>query len=107
MAGFTHFRRAVTAGLLLLASAPVWANTPLAEAEAEKARQLVRQLGSTDFRAREQASYQLVKMGSAVEPILREGLDYPDPEVRYRCRHILPLAMSYDLERRLQAFLAG
>jgi hypothetical protein len=46
-------------------------------------------------------------MGSAVEPILREGLSYPDPEVRFRCRTILPLAISYDLERRLQAFLAG
>src|SRR5262249_40974551 len=28
-------------------------------------------------------------------------------EVRFRCRHLLPLAMSYDLERRLQAFLGS
>ena len=97
-------RRLIAAGLLLMASAPAWAN-PLPGADAEKARKLVKQLGATDFRAREQASNELVRMGSAVEPILREGLDFPDPEVRFRCRHLLPLAMSYDLERRLQAFL--
>ena len=54
------------------------------------ARQLVRDLGANDYRTRERASGQLVRMGSAVEPILREGLAAPDPEVRSRCRHILP-----------------
>jgi hypothetical protein len=96
----------IAAGLLLMASAPAWAN-PLPDTDAEKARRLIKQLGAADFRAREQASNELVRMGSAVEPILREGLDFPDPEVRFRCRHLLPLALSYDLERRLQAFLGS
>src|SRR5262249_51649219 len=89
----------MAAGVLLVASAPALANNPLTDPEAAKARQLVRQLGDANFRTREQASQELVRMGSAVEPILREGLEYPDPEVRFRCRHILPMAMSYDLER--------
>jgi hypothetical protein len=105
MRPLTSPRRILAAGLLILLAAPTFAN-PLAESEAEKARKLVRQLASGDFRARESASNELVRMGSAVEPILREGFDYPDPEVRFRCRHLLPLALSYDLEKRLQAFLA-
>src|SRR5262245_13539211 len=107
MARLLNPRRVLAAGLLLVASAPALANNPLTEPEAAKARQLVRQLGDANFRTREQASQELVRMGSAVEPILREGLEYPDPEVRFRCRHILPMALSYDLERRLQTFLAG
>src|SRR5262245_26660750 len=106
MARLIDARRVIAAGLLLLISAPAWAN-PLPDAEAERARRLVRQLAAADFRSREQASSELVRMGPAVEPILREGLVYPDAEVRFRCRHLLPLAMTYDLERRLQVFLAG
>lgn len=107
MSWTTSTRRAVTAGLLLLLSAPAFANPSLSPPEAERARRLMRQLGDANFHSREQASNELVRMGSAVEPILREGLDYPDPEVRYRCRNLLPRAMGYDLERRLQPFLAG
>src|SRR5207237_676084 len=103
----TLTRRALTVGLLFLAGAPAAGNPGLSDREADQARQLVRDLGANDYRTRERASGQLVRMGSAVEPILREGLAAPDPEVRSRCRHILPLALTYDLERRLQAFLAG
>src|SRR5262249_61797623 len=94
------------AGLFGLRWARAGAN-PWPAARADRGRRRVRQLGAAAFRAREQASNELVRMGPAVEPILREGLDYPDAEVRFRCRHLLPLAMTYDLERRLQVFLAG
>jgi HEAT repeat protein len=83
------------------------ANTPLPEIDSRRARELVEQLGSPNYRRREEAANQLVKMGAAIESILREGLEMPNPEIRSRCRQILPLALSYDLERRLQRFLAN
>src|SRR5262249_42103497 len=58
------------------------------------------------FKVREAASSQIVRFGRAVEPILREGLNNPDPEIRSRCRRLLPLAMHYDLEKHIAAFLA-
>jgi hypothetical protein len=97
---------AVVAACLALAG-PLPANEVLSDAQADQARKLVRQLGDGNYRIREQASEKLIRMGSAVAPVLREGLAYPDPEIRFRCRIILPRAMSYDLERRLQPFLAG
>jgi hypothetical protein len=100
-------RRCWAAGVLLALAAPAWGNPALTDKQAEEARQLVRQLGAADFRSRERAADKLVRMGSAVEPILREGLAYPDAEVRFRCRTILPQAISYDLEKRLQVFLSG
>jgi hypothetical protein len=88
-------------------TAPTWANPTLSSKQVQEARELVRQLGDVDFRVRDEATGKLVRMGSGVEPILREGLSSPDPEVRLRCRTIMPQARSYDLERRLTAFIAG
>ncbi len=44
-------------------------------------------------------------MGRAVEPILRAGMSDSDPEIRFRSKYLLPLALNYDLEKRIQAFL--
>lgn len=93
--------------LLVFAIAPLTANTPeLSREDNEKALQLLRKLGAKDFKIRESAGTQLVRMGRAVEPILRAGLADSDPEIRFRSRYLLPLAMNYDLEKRIQAFLA-
>ena len=93
--------------LLVFAIAPLTANTPeLSREDNEKALQLLRKLGAKDFKIRESAGTQLVRMGRAVEPILRAGLANSDPEIRFRSRYLLPLAMNYDLEKRIQAFLA-
>ncbi|MCX7700771.1 MAG: hypothetical protein N2039_07820 [Gemmataceae bacterium] len=96
-----------TACGLLGTTAATNAHSPLAEDDAQRARELLQRLGAADYRQREHATNQLIKMGSAIEPILREGLEMPSPEIRLRCRYILPLAMNYDLERRLQRFLSG
>lgn len=94
--------------VLTAASIPtLQANTPgLTPEQDHQARQLLAKLGSQDFRTREKASQALVKMGRAIEPLLRDGMSSSDAEVRFRCRTILPLAMNYDLEKRIQAFLA-
>jgi hypothetical protein len=97
---------AISACLLLGLLAPSWANTPaLSREDNEKALQLLRKLGAKDFKIRESASIELVRMGRAVEPILRAGMADSDPEIRFRSRYLLPLAMNYDLEKRIQAFL--
>jgi len=79
----------------------------LSEKDLARARQLVQQLGASNYREREEARSELIRMGSGVEPILREGMVNADAEIRSRSRAILPLAMSYDMERHLQVFLAG
>jgi hypothetical protein len=105
-------RTSVVVGSMVLATifqpaGRLFGNSPLPEKESHKARILVEQLGSPEYRRREEATQQLIKMGAAIESILREGLQMPNPEIRSRCRYILPLALSYDLERRLERFLAG
>src|SRR5262249_3102363 len=92
---------------LLICASPLFANTPtLSREDTEKALQLLRKLGAKDYKIREGASAEVVRMGRAVEPILRQGMSDTDPEVRFRCRYLLPLAMNYDLEKRISAFLS-
>jgi hypothetical protein len=99
--------RALAAVAVLALAACAWANPTLTPKQAEEARELVRQLGDPSYRVRDAASGRLVRMGLAVAPILREGLNSSDAEIRFRCLTILPLARSYDLERRLNLFLMG
>lgn len=95
------------AGMLFVLVGSLSANTPaLTREENEKALQLLRNLGAKEYKTRETAGHELVKMGRAVEPVLRQGMADADPEIRYRSRYLLPLALSYESERRIQAFLA-
>src|SRR5262249_45724902 len=71
-----------------------------------KALQLLRNLGAKEYKTRENAGHELVKMGRAVEPVLRQGMTDADPEIRSRSRYLLPLALSYESERRIQVFLS-
>lgn len=50
---------------------------------------LVRQLGDDEFKARERASRQLVKLGSRVRPFLQAALKDDDPEIARRARDCL------------------
>jgi hypothetical protein len=95
----------ISACLFVFASAPLAANPELSREDNEKALQLLRKLGAKDYKIRESASTELVRMGRAVEPILRAGLMDSNPEIRFRSRYLLPLAMNYDLEKQIQAFL--
>src|SRR5262245_50092189 len=50
---------------------------------------LVPQLGSPDFRVREEASKMLIAHGAAALPVLRKALDHSDFEVRRRLEQII------------------
>jgi len=84
------------------------ADLPAAELTAEekvKVRALIQQLGDRSYKARETAANQIVEYGRAAEPLLREALNHPMPEVRTRCARLLPIAMQHDLEKLIKAFL--
>jgi hypothetical protein len=78
----------------------------LSPAELHKARELVRQLGDSSFEVRERAGARLFQMGTGVKQVLLEGSRDPDPEVRRRCRDLLPAVLEADRRARLAAFLA-
>src|SRR5712692_1660172 len=93
--------------LLIGAAAVASANNPtLSPADREAAIQLVNKLGNPSFKVREDAANRLVRYGRAVEPILRQGLTYPEAEVRRRCEKLIPQAIHFDLENQIRAFLA-
>src|SRR5437879_4393456 len=97
----------LSAGLLFGLAALAPANTPtLSPKDREEAVQLVSKLGNPSFKVREDAANRLVQFGRAVEPVLRTGLTSSEPEVRRRCERLIPLALHYDLEKQITAFLA-
>ncbi len=94
----------VAAAVWWVASAGVAAETD--PSKAGRAQQLVRQLGSASFQAREQATRELAKLGIAAAPALREGATSDDAEIRVRCRRILIAVIEADTKARLDAFVA-
>lgn len=81
------------------------ADSPKAE-ELAKARALVRSLGDKSYRNREKAAQELLRMGRVAYTAVAEGSDDADPEVRSRCRKILPVILEQEIKARLDAFLA-
>src|SRR5262249_30552696 len=72
-----------------------------------RAQALVHKLASDAFWEREEAQEELAKMGRLAKPALVEGVTAdPDPEVRFRCRQLLPKAAAEDLKVRVETFLA-
>src|SRR5262245_60907184 len=95
------------AGLIVGISSIAIANTPtLSPKEREDAVQLLGKLGNPSFKVREDAASRLVRLDRAEEPVLREGLTFPDAAARRRCERLIPLARNYDLEIQIRAFLA-
>ena len=76
-----------------------------ARAEDKRAAVLVRQLGDRSFKVREEASRQLQCMGRAAYAALQVGANYPDAEVRERCRQLLPAIFEKEMKARLEDFL--
>jgi hypothetical protein len=75
--------------------------------ELSKARTLVQKLGSEEFFARETAERELAAMGRLARVALLDGVNLdPDPEVRARCRALLPKATAEEMTARLDAFMA-
>ncbi len=71
-----------------------------------RARALVRQLGSEDYQAREDAQTQLAELGRHARRALFEGATTsPEPEVRSRCGQLLPAATAQDIAARIDTFL--
>lgn len=106
---------ALTLAIALIASTPVLAAPPspdpkslvVSDEEQARARDLVRQLGSEVFAEREGAESGLVAMGRLARTALADGASLdPDPEIRARCRELLPRAVAIEMRARLDTFLA-
>ncbi|HUS48384.1 MAG TPA: LamG domain-containing protein [Phycisphaerae bacterium] len=65
------------------------ADVSLPREVAQKAQQLIAQLGAEAYKDREAASKALVKMGPSVVALLRQHLKNGDPEIRRRVEEIL------------------
>jgi hypothetical protein len=78
-----------------------------AAAQREKAAALVKRLADTSFEVRQQAADELLQLGLVAEEALREGLKDHDPEVRDRCKNLLPRLLEGRREARFKAFLAN
>lgn len=74
---------------------------------AERAAQLIADLGSPIFSVREAASEELAQLGRPALVALQAAVNHPDREVRYRSQRLLGLIRQQDQQRRLQAFLQG
>jgi hypothetical protein len=72
--------------------------------ESRAANDLVKQLASPSFRARERATTELTRLGLAANEALLEGLESPDAEVRSRCERVLEKVLEWDYRARLRAF---
>src|SRR5437016_5694651 len=94
--------------LLLVVAGPSLAAAAareLAPADKDKARALLRRLADRNFKAREQATAELLRLGRAARPILEEGVKDSDAEVRRRCGVLLRLATRTDTEIALEDYL--
>ena len=110
-------RACVTCAALVVSGAIVGAEPPavspdpkslvVASEDALKARELVQKLGSEDYLDREQAEHDLAAMGRLARAALLDGVNLdPDPEVRARCRCLLPKASADEIKARLDSFMA-
>ncbi len=94
--------------ICFLPSAAPAAEQPAAadQAQLESARQLVKQLGSPQFRSREAAMGQLLGMGLAIKPALSAGMKDQDAEIRERSERVLVTLLEADFQKRLKLFAA-
>lgn len=93
----------ISFAIVLLLTSTLLANptTP-----ADPARELVKRLAAPDYHEREQASRELLALGRKAYPALEDGTRADDPEVRARCRRLLPMILDLELKARLEAFIA-
>ncbi len=79
----------------------------VAKDDLTKAKGLVAQLGDPRFTVRENAQRDLATMGrKALQSLVSGAADSPDPEVRLRCRKLIPAAREEDFQARVDSFLA-
>ncbi len=74
--------------------------------EQRLASDLVRQLGDDSFDVRQRASKELLRLGLRARGALQAGVEDADPEIRRRCKELLPAVLEADRKAQLDAFLA-
>lgn len=105
-------RRVLLSGVLLGVMAGWTCRLPATVAAAaapspeQQAGELVGQLGDDSFQARQRAMRELIALGLPAKQALLDGLQDDDPEVRWRCRHVLESVLELDLRARLARFAA-
>lgn len=77
------------------------------KADADTIKKLIADLGADEFSIREAATEQLAKIGLPAFKAVEAVVLHPDREVRYRAERVLGRIRQTDLQRRLEAFLAG
>ncbi|MDX1963035.1 MAG: hypothetical protein SFX18_07770 [Pirellulales bacterium] len=95
--------------ILMLAVALLFA-VPAQSAESEKtpqeietlAKELVGKLGHPEYREREAASQELVKLGLGALKAIEEGRKNPDAEIVARCKFLNQTIRANDLKRRIE-----
>ena len=70
-------------------------------------KKLIEELGADEFATRENATEQLSKIGLPAYKAVETAVQHPDREVRYRAERVLGRIRQTDLQRRLDAFVAG
>jgi hypothetical protein len=90
----------------LILSPPANAGGTVNLPEQRKLLELVRRLGADDYQVRERASRELFQIGLPAKGALLDGARDADPEVRRRCRDLLPEILEADRQARLAAFIA-
>jgi len=99
------YRRALTAAdveALAAGREPASPYTPLAEAEVQRVKDLVKELGAESYARRERAAAELKKMGRRITPLLKQYVDSDDEETAVRVREILgdlPLAAPVEQKK--------
>jgi hypothetical protein len=81
-------------------------NPPPSATMSSNPADLVRRLGDDSYPVREQASRELLRLGLAARDALLRGAADADPEIRRRCRDLLPNVLEADRQARLEAFIA-
>ena len=71
-----------------------------------KAAELVRDLGDSRYKVRDNAARELKKMGRIAKIALMEGMKSNDPEIWNRSAQLLPEVLALDLKARVDAYLA-
>ncbi|WP_254510659.1 HEAT repeat domain-containing protein [Anatilimnocola floriformis] len=89
----------------LLRAQPAAPEKPAADAPTVK--KLIEELGADEFATREAATEQLARIGLPAYKAVEGAVQHPDREVRYRAERVLGRIRQTDLQRRLDAFIAG
>jgi hypothetical protein len=93
--------------LVLAGLTPAEDAKPAKSATPERIAELISQLGNDEFTLRETAAEELTQIGLPAFAALEAAGKNPDREIRYRSLRILGLIRHEDMQRRLEAFLAG